>query len=513
MEVCQLAGALTRKWALSRQAALKRDELAALVEKKTAELAGANRLLSSANSELREVLAEKVLAEDQLRHDAFHDKLTGLPNRAMLKQQLDRCIERSKRMRPFQYALLFIDLDNFKIVNDSLGHKAGDELLVSVSRRIANSLRTLDTASRPGTDTASRLGGDEFVVLLDGIRDAAGACTVAERVLEAITQPLTLAGSGVSVSASIGVATSGTDHEQPEDILRDADAAMYAAKRSGKNRWALFDASMHEEAVTKLQLQHDLRSAIDRAQMHLQYQPIVSLESGRIVAFEALLRWNHPGYGPVSPSDFIGVAEESGSMVRIGEWVMREAGRQLTAWRAQLPGLSPLSINVNVSPKQLIDGRFVDQVLALQESLTNIGRLNVELTESTMMTYGPSINSMFRTMKEHGIGIHMDDFGTGYSSLSHLDQIEFDALKIDRSFVLRMQDDRKSAASVQAIVQLAHLRGLTVIAEGLESYDAVVQLQSLDCDLAQGYFFARPLDPADALKLLRAEPQWVRRAA
>ena len=513
-EVCQLASALTRHWELARQSRSRQVLLEQQITERTADLKQANQQLTDANAALKTALQEKERAEEKLRHDAFHDRLTDLPNRALLMERLDRCIERRKRQTDFQFAVLFIDLDNFKVVNDSLGHHCGDELLVTISRRIARCLRLLDTAARPGDDTTSRLGGDEFVILLDGISVTSDAMMIANRVLHAVTQPVDLDGHEIVVSASIGIATSQIDYEQPADVLRDADTAMYAAKELGRNRFVVFDHTMHAAAIKRLTLENDLRRAIDRDELRLQYQPIVSLSTGAIVAFEALLRWNHPDHGLIAPTEFIAIAEDSGSIVDIGGWVLLEAGRQLSAWREQSDRCRDLELSVNVSAKQLAQGDIVNQIKAWRDRIdVELDRLTIEITETAVVECGRSVDQIIREIKALGVKIHMDDFGTGYSSMSSLDELDFDALKIDRSFIKRLHQNRSAIASVQAMIQLAHLRDLRVVGEGVETYDAMVQLQALECDIAQGYFFSRPLDPDAALALIETEVRWDRDAA
>ena len=509
IEVRQFACALTQKWELKRRANLKQGQMEQLAQSQNIELCQAYEDLESTNESLRQMIQEKEQVEKRLRYDAFHDRLTGLPNRVYLTDRLKQCIVRKERAADFMFAVLFIDLDNFKIINDSLGHDAGDRFLVEIARRISNNLRTLDAAIRPNNDTTARLGGDEFIVLLDGIRDSKDAKVVAERILASMGKPVDIDGQEVSVSASIGIATSAFYYEEPGEILRDADTSMYHAKHSGKNQWAIFDKSMHDSVLARLKIENDLGRAVERDQLRLCYQPIVSLESGKIVAVEALLRWNHPDHGPIMPDKFVAIAEETGAIVEMGGWVLKEACRQVQVWRQTIPGQEALELNVNISPRHLVHGSLLRQIKEIQDANEfDLDALRLEITETVVVKNGRELDEIIEQIKAFGVSIHMDDFGTGYSSLSLLDNIDYDTLKIDRSFLKGLPHDRRAIASVQAIIQLAHLREYKVVAEGVETYDMMIQLQALDCDFAQGFFFARPLDPIDAHSLLASNVIW-----
>ena len=441
----------------------------------------------------RQKLAEQEMAQaaDRLRHDSLHDPLTGLPNRALFTQRVERCIRKSHENEAFRFAILFLDLDRFKIINDSLGHAVGDELLITIAEKLKHCVRG---QGRPGrNDTVARLGGDEFTILLEDLKDPADALQVAERIQQALSVPLKLQGHEIYTTASIGVVNSVEGYDNGKDLLRDADAAMYRAKGSGKARHVVFDATMHEAAMRRLRLESDLRRAVERGELVLHYQPIVSLGTRAIIGFEALVRWEHDGK-LISPADFISVAEDTGVIVSIGLWVLEEACRQLRVWRAANPRLPGLSVSVNVSRRQFADLTFVDSVKKVMVA-TRIPptALKLEITESLIMQDTQQAMSALRQLRDLGVGIHMDDFGTGYSSLSCLHRFPLDGLKIDRAFVHNFTERRESAAVIHAIVSLAHNLNMRVIAEGLEMPEQVAFLQAMDCDYGQGYLFGRPL--------------------
>ena len=469
--------------------------------------------LASFVSNLQAEIAERKTAQEQLRHDAFHDALTNLPNRAFLLERLANCRERSKRQPSYLYALLFLDIDNFKLINDSLGHSVGDELLVKMADRLDNCLRGLDTLVRVDRDSTARLGGDEFVVLLDGIGRPSDAVLVAERIQKAIAYPFQLRGHEVVISASIGITLSEIKQKSAEELLRDADTAMYRAKLGGKAQHALFDEKMHAEVIASLRLENDLRWAVERKEFVIHYQPIVHLESGRICAFEALVRWNHPVRGMIQPAEFIPVAEEKGLIVPLGRWVMQEACRQLRAWNNKLPPEQALSININVSKRQVMDPGYVDEVRAvLEETGVDGSNVGLEITESLIMEQTAKIIRVLMKLQRTGITLHMDDFGTGHSSLSCLHEFPLDVLKIDRAFAANTESNREYAAVVNAIVTLAHNLTMQVTAEGIESPEQFAQILALDCDFGQGYFFSEPLPAAEAEALI-GQPLLARRSA
>ena len=446
-------------------------------------------------------VTERKVAEEQLLHSAFYDGLTELPNRALFMDRLESSIRRARRHGVFLFAVLFLDLDRFKNVNDSLGHMLGDQLLVAIARR-------LEKCMRPG-DTVARLGGDEFTLLLDDIRDISDAEIVAERIQRALAAPFSLEGNEVFISASIGIALSSAEYERPEDALRDSDTAMYRAKLLGKARHEVFDASMHARAMTLLQLETDLRRAFERSEFRNHYQPIVSLSKGVLVGFEALARWAHPQRGLVPPEDFIPLAEETGLIVPLGHWVLREACRQLKEWLRSLSDGGRLSVSVNLSGRQFAQPDLVERV---QEVLSETGLepayLALEITESVLMGQDEAATRTLASLRSMNIGLHIDDFGTGYSSLSYLHRFPVDTLKIDRSFVDRLGTPDENHEIVRTIVSLAHSLGMWVLAEGVETADQLEQLRQLSCDLGQGSFFSPALEAGQAEALIAANPRW-----
>jgi diguanylate cyclase (GGDEF)-like protein len=441
--------------------------------------------------------------EQDLRHQAQHDGLTGLPARSLLTDRLAQAITRAKRLPNYMFAVLFLDFDRFKIINDSLGHEVGDQLLISISERLRANLRELDTPARIGdAHLPARLGGDEFVVLLDGILDARDALIVAERLQKALSKPYILDGNEVISTASIGIVISDGNYERPDDILRDADTAMYQAKSSGKDRHVVFDEHMHSEVIQRLNLEKELRRATDQNEFELNYQPIVSLGTADLRGFEALIRWNHPDRGVVSPAQFIGLAEELGLIVPIGDWVLRQACLQLRRWQVQRPD-RPLTMTVNLSKKQLTHPDLISSITDLiKQAKIEPSSLVLEITESTIMDNFDDITSVLAELHKVGVRLAMDDFGTGHSSLGFLHMVPMDILKIDRSFINRSGDTRQHSAIIQTIVQLAHNLEMEVVAEGIETPNQLVLLQNLDCNFGQGFLFAKPLAADDAEKYI-----------
>ena len=441
-------------------------------------------------------ITERKRASDQLVYDAFHDGLTRLPNRALFTDRLERALERAKRREDYTLAVLFLDLDRFKVVNDSLGHLTGDQLLVGVARRLETCLRQVDTVAR--------LGGDEFVVLLEDIENVGHATATAERIQEQLEENFRLDDNDVFTSASIGIAVSKTGQDRAPDILRDADIAMYRAKSMGKARYALFDETMHGRAVELLQLETDLRKAADREEFLLHYQPIVSLLSGEIVGFEALVRWMHPERGLIFPAAFVPLAEETGLSIPMGEWVLREACRQLQTWRAALPSERSLWVSVNLSSRQLLQPgliRFVES--CLEEAKSDPATLHLEVTEGVIMAEPEAATAMLVGLRELGVGLPIDDFGTGYSSLAYLHRFPITSLKIDRSFVNRVASGGEDEVIVRTIVSLAHNLGMDVIAEGVETAEQLERLTALGCEFGQGFYFSKPVPADEASQLLQ----------
>ena len=439
---------------------------------------------------------ERRLAAEQLLHDALHDALTGLPNRLLLLDRMKRALERSARSPERLFAVLFVDLDRFKNVNDSLGHLAGDELLVQCSQRLGSNCRP--------ADTLARLGGDEFILLLDGISGEADAIRIAERILMQFREPFHIAGHELYMAASIGVAFNSPGSAQPEDLLRDADTAMYAAKAQGKACYSVFDSTMHAKAVATLHMESNLRRAIDHHNFHLEYQPVVRLADGVITGFEALLRWDRKDHGLVLPANFIPLAEETGLIMVIGKWVLGEACRQLRAWLSNGPAEADCSVCVNVSSRQFSQESLVAQVAeALRVSGLPAKNLKLEITESVIMADARLAETKLQQLRAMGVRISLDDFGTGYSSLSYLQRFAVDTLKIDQSFVKRMNGERQSTEIVRAILSLALAFDMDVVAEGTKTQAQVDQLRAMGCAYGQGYHFAPPLRAASAVALLR----------
>src|SRR5215207_1073796 len=439
------------------------------------------------------------LLDDQLQQQAFHDRLTGLANRALFMDRLGHALTRLSR-RDVSVAVLFLDLDNFKVVNDSLGHEAGDGLLVAVAHRMRQLLRS--------EDTVARLGGDEFTVLLEDITNPSLATRVAERLMEAFRSPFTVEGRDLFITASVGIALSATGNRTPQDVLRDADVAMYRAKAMGRGRYAVFEPSMSAGARERLELENDLRLAIERRELMVCYQPKVGLQSGRIAGVEALVRWEHPTRGLVPPAEFIPVVEETGLIIPIGDWILGEACRQARDWQEQYPSAPPLVMNVNLSARQFRQPNLAAEVArVLRETGLNPSSLELEVTESIMLDDADSASQTLRRLKNLGVRIAIDDFGTGYSSLSYLTRFPVDTLKVDRSFVARMGHEAEVTAIVQAVITLAKKLGLEVVAEGVERFEQLEQLREMECDLAQGYYFAKPLSRESLQTLLASGVQ------
>lgn len=438
------------------------------------------------------------------------DALTGLPNRLLFLDRLERLIEHQKRDRDCLFAVMFLDLDGFKMINDSLGHAVGDQLLIGVASRLENCLRASDTVARIEHNfTIARLGGDEFTILLDRIKEPGDVELVAKRLMKVLTSPFNVNGKEIFTSASIGIALSSIGYDDSEDILRDADTAMYRAKSLGKARYEVFDVDMRSAVIARLQLETDLRNGISREEFRNYYQPIVSLGSGRIVGFEALLRWQHPTRGLVQPADFISVAEETGMIRELGWWSLREACRQTCTWNAGRSNSSPLTISVNLSVKQLLQP---DLATSIGNLLRDAGLapscLKLEITESAVMQDPAAAAEVLLQIKSLGVQLSIDDFGTGYSSLSYLHRFPLDNLKIDRSFTAEIERGGDSLEIVRTILPMAKGLRLDVIAEGVENGEQLAILSKLQCEYAQGYYFSKPLTAVDAAALLKNDPKW-----
>jgi diguanylate cyclase (GGDEF)-like protein/PAS domain S-box-containing protein len=438
------------------------------------------------------------------------DPLTGLPNRLLFIDRVGRLIKHTKRRKDQLFAVLFLDLDGFKMINDSLGHQIGDQLLLGVASRLEKCLRATDTVARLGeTFTVARLGGDEFTVLLDDIKDPSDAKRAADRMMKALAPPFILDGKEVFTSVSIGIALSNSAYEQPEDILRDADTAMYRAKSQGKARYEVFDADMRASVMARLQLETDLRHALERGEFRNFYQPIVALVSGEIAGFEALLRWQHPTRGLLGPIEFIPVAEETGLIRELGWWNLREACRQISEWRAGIAAHSHLTMSVNLSAKQFLQPNLVEDIRKLVAELALPPEaLKLEITESTVMADPSAAVEMLQQIKSLGIHLAIDDFGTGYSSLSYLHRFPLDTLKIDRSFISGMGDDGEGMEIARTILPMANNLRLDVVAEGVETIQQVALLRKLQCKYGQGYYFSRPLSAEGTTALLAEDLAW-----
>ncbi len=432
----------------------------------------------------RDVTERKHL-EDRLAHQAFHDSLTGLANRALFRNRVEHALARMRRQhRPI--AVLLFDIDGFKNLNDSLGHAFGDDFLVAVGDRLRNLLRP--------SDTACRLGGDEFAVLVEDLGESIDATVVAERILDSLRVPFIVDGKEVVVTASIGITIAETTSSGADDLLRNADVAMYTAKNRGRNRSELFKPSMHQAMLDRLDLEADLRKAVDRDEFVLHYQPTVNLETGRISGMEALVRWQSPERGMVPPGMFIPVAEDTGLIVRLGAWVLEEACHQAVAWKREFGLDAPRTMSVNLSARQLQDDRLVDDVASIL-SRTGIrpDEVVLEITESAVMADAEAMTARLHELKRLGVRLAIDDFGTGYSSMSYLCSFPIDILKIDRSFVHGVRDEPQKMGIVRTIVELGRILQLQTIAEGIELDEELQELRALRCDLGQGYWFARPL--------------------
>ncbi|WP_293131698.1 EAL domain-containing protein [Microcoleus sp. bin38.metabat.b11b12b14.051] len=439
-------------------------------------------------------------------YDAFHDSLTGLPNRDFFVECLGRAIAHTRAHRNYLFAVLFLDLDRFKAINDSLGHLVGDELLKAVVMRLR--------ASIAGADTVARVGGDDFAILVRNV-DVDSAVNLADRIHKALIVPFDLRGQEVFVTASIGIAVGGeptaATREQPEHLLRDAHTAMYRAKALGTGRYQVFNASMHDLALERLRLETDLRMAVKRREFLLHYQPFVCLASGKIIGFEALVRWQHPQRGLISPVKFIPVAEQTGAIVPLGEWVLEEACRQLRLWEGMFDFDRPLIMSVNLSGKQFAQPDLVERIEAILVATgLSAESLKLEITESVVMDDVESAIEVLKQMKALKVKLGIDDFGTGYSSLSYLSRFPTDTLKVDKSFVGRMElaSEGENVAIVRTIVTLAHALGMDVIAEGVETAAQLARLRAIGCEYGQGYFFAKPLPSDAATALMASEPQW-----
>jgi diguanylate cyclase (GGDEF)-like protein len=439
--------------------------------------------------------------QNKLLNTALHDSLTGLPNRVLFIKRLERALNRAQLETDFQFAVLFLDCDRFKLVNDSLGHLVGDELLIAIASRLEQSLLPVDTLAR--------LGGDEFGIILENLTDISMAIQVAEHILQQFSLAFKLSRYEVFVNASIGISWGNSDCEKAEYLLRDADTAMYRAKALGKARYHVFNLEMHYRATQLLELENDLRRAVERQEFIVYYQPIISLLTGKISGFEALVRWQHPTRGLISPTEFIPVAEETGLIHAINIWVLRSACEQLTIWQNHNSTLESLTISVNLSVCLFSQPKLLAQIDQIMKSTKiNPACLEIEITESVIMENSQALKKILQQLRERKIKLVMDDFGTGYSSLSYLYNFPFNVLKIDQSFVKRMQENEESMGLVPAMLGIANSMGMSTIAEGVETTFQLVQLKNLNCNFAQGYLFSRPIHPELVLDFIKTAPQW-----
>ena len=441
-------------------------------------------------------ITERKQAERKLFRDAFYDRLTDLPNRALLTERLERALEYSRRRENYLFAVLFLDFDGFKNINDSLGHSVGDKVLKTVARRLEGVVR--------GSDTVARLGGDEYVLLLDGIDDLSAATHIAERIHRATTVPFVVEGQEIFLTVSIGITINSSAYAHTEEILRDADLAMYRAKASGRNRYEVFDRKMHDAAMSRLQMETDLHHSLENADFLLHYQPIVDLKNGRVNAFEALVRWHRPRSGFTAPGEFIGLAEETGLIVQLDRWVMRKSCEQMKSWLETFGAARcPQAVSVNLSSRHFSHPDLVEFVAdTLADSGLAPNNLHLEITESAIMENIENVAMLLRGFEKLGVSVGLDDFGTGYSSLSYLHKLPLQTLKIDRSFAHSAGEDRQNWQIVRSIVMLAHGLNMKVVAEGIETDEQRAQLAEMNCDFGQGYFFSTPFDGPSATEII-----------
>ncbi|MBD2297889.1 EAL domain-containing protein [Nostoc sp. FACHB-87] len=469
-------------------------ELEQRVKSRTWELENALQKLQ------REIISRQQL-QDKLLDIVLHDALTGLPNRVLFLRQLGKALNLAREDKNYHFAVLYLDCDRFKVVNDSLGHLVGDELLIAIARRLQSCLN-------PG-DTLARLGGDEFGILLENISDINSAIQVAELMLQELSMTFKLSRYEVFMNASIGINWGCKDYEKPEYLLRDADTAMYRAKAQGKASYKVFDPAMYQEAIQLLEIENDLRRAIERRELIIYYQPIITLSTGQITGFEALVRWQHPVRGLMAPTEFIPIAEETGLINEIDIWVLQSACQQLRLWQEHPNIPKNLTMSVNLSARLFTQANLINQIdQIIHDTKVNPKNLELEITESVIMENTHAVRSMIEEIKQRNVKLVMDDFGTGYSSLSYIHSLPLDSLKIDKSFITRMQFYQDNLGLVPTIISIAKSMNMTVIAEGVETQEQLVKLRSLNCDFAQGFLFSQPLKPETVIDFIASMPQW-----
>ncbi len=440
-------------------------------------------------------ISERKLLEGHPAQGSFYDVLTQLPNRLLFIERLNRALERCQRNETLRYAVLFMDLDRFKVINNSLGHHAGDQLLIQFGQRVGGVLRA--------SDTLARLGGDEFAVLLEDLAGIADALLVAERILDEVKRPFDLRNQLIFISTSIGVVFDSTDYSSPDDILRDADIAMYRAKAEGKARYAIFDHQLRAQAMTRLEMETDLQMALERQELQVHYQPILSLANGKVEGFEALLRWMHPKFGEILPNNFIPLAEETGLILPIGWWVLSEACRALGTWQRLYPSQPPLTMSVNIASRQLAHMEMMPRVrLALAQSGIDPRSLKLEITETQLLDHSPETVDAMNQLRTLGIQLMVDDFGMGFSSLSYVQRFPIDTIKIDRLFINQINSSNAFPEVARMIISLAHELGMGTIAEGIETAEQFERLRKLDCPYGQGFLFSKALDSGRVHSLL-----------
>lgn len=453
-----------------------------------------NQNLQTAYSQLKQEIAERRQAEKKLHHQAFHDSLTNLPNRAFFLNQLQELMEKARNRTNIFYAVLYLDIDRFNVINESFGHVIGDEILVRIARRLKNCIRR--------SETLARFSGDEFALLIEGIKNPEDAALVAKRIKKKFEPPFIVQAKEIFITASIGIVTGKAKHKSTVDILRDADVAMYGAKAKGMAEYQFYDEVLHEKTMNLLRLETDLRRGVERGEFFLKYQPIISLKTCELAGFETLVRWQHPERGIISPEVFIPIAEKTGTIIKLGDWILYDACCQMRKWIDKVPASRRLFINVNISGKQFIQPDFISKFKdVLRQTGLPGSFLKIEMTESVLMKNVDQLNDILKQVKSLGVRIALDDFGTGYSSLSYLHKFPIDVLKIDRSFVVQMGGrDEKDLVSI--IISIAKNMKMDVVAEGIETVDQFKQLRDYQCQYGQGFLFSKPLKRKEAEDIL-----------